>query len=80
MVVGLVVFILYLYFYIGIPKILEVVEGINSTQYAFYYTLALVAVLASVLCWAAAWNSILRSLSIKISLSKSLPLLLGWIL
>jgi uncharacterized protein (TIRG00374 family) len=67
MVGGLVAFIVYLYFYIGIPKILEVLKGINSTQYAFYYTLALLAVIASVFCWAAAWNSILRSLSIKIS-------------
>jgi uncharacterized protein (TIRG00374 family) len=67
MIAGLVVFIIYLYFYIGIPKILEVIRGINSTQYAFYYTLALLAVLASVFCWACAWNSILRSLNVKIS-------------
>jgi hypothetical protein len=48
MVVGLVVFIVYLYFYIGIPRILEVLGGINTMQYALYYSLALIAVLASV--------------------------------
>ena len=67
MIGGLVVFIIYLYFYIGIPQILEVIRGVNSTQYAFYYTLALLAVLVSVFCWACAWNSILRSLNVKIS-------------
>ena len=64
---GLIVFIIYLYFFIGIPKIITVLSNVNSTQYAFYYSLALVAVLASVFFWSAAWNSILRSLSIKIS-------------
>jgi uncharacterized protein (TIRG00374 family) len=67
MIVGLIVFIVYLYFYIGIPRIIEVLSGINTTQYAFYYSLSLIAVLASVFFWAVAWNSILRSLSIEIS-------------
>jgi hypothetical protein len=38
MAVGLIVFVIYLYFFIGIPKILQVISNINSTQYAFYYT------------------------------------------
>ncbi len=67
MIAGFVVFIIYLYFYIGLPKILEVIRGLNSTQYAFYYSLALLAVLASVFCWACAWTSILRSLNVRIS-------------
>ncbi len=70
MIGGLAAFIIYLYFYIGIPEILKVISGINSTQYAFYYTLALVAVLASVLCWSLAWNSILRALSIKVRMRR----------
>ncbi len=71
MIAGLVAFIVYLYFYIGIPEILEVIENLNSNQYAFYYTLALLAVLASVLCWSLAWNSILKALSIKITLRRT---------
>jgi uncharacterized protein (TIRG00374 family) len=71
MVAGLLAFIIYLYFYIGVPKIMQVIYSINSVQYAFYYSLALVAVLASVLCWSLAWNTILRALSIKISLRKT---------
>ena len=67
MVAGLVVFIIYLNFFIGIPKIIAVLNNINSTQYVFYYSLALVSVLASVFLWSTAWNSILRTLSINIS-------------
>ena len=67
MIAGLVVFVIYLYFFIGIPKIMDVINNINSSQYVFYYSLALVSVLASVFLWSAAWNSILRTLSINIS-------------
>ena len=67
MIAGLVVFLLYLIFFIGIPKILIVLNNVNSTQYAIYYSFALIAVLASVFFWSAAWNSILRNLSIKIT-------------
>lgn len=67
MIAGLVVFLLYLYFFIGIPKILLVINNVNSIEYVYYYSLALVAVLASVFFWSTAWNSILRNLSIKIT-------------
>jgi uncharacterized protein (TIRG00374 family) len=67
MIVGLIVLLIYLYFYIGISQIELVLKNVNSTQYVFYYSLALVAVLASVFFWSVAWNSILRSLSIHIS-------------
>lgn len=71
MAVGLTAFLVYLYFYIGIPKIIEVVEDINSFQYAFYYSIALISVLLSVFFWSTAWNSILRSLKVKISYRKA---------
>jgi uncharacterized protein (TIRG00374 family) len=67
MIAGLIAFVVYLYYFIGIPKILVVLQGINSTQYATYYTLSLLAVLASVFFWSLAWNNILRTLSVKIS-------------
>src|ERR1700693_4369661 len=71
MVAGLVAFIVYLYFYIGLNQIFTVLKNINSTQYAFYYSLALAIVLASVLCWSLAWNSILKALSISIPLKRT---------
>lgn len=71
MVVGLIVFVVYLYFFIGSAQIMVVLKNINLTQYAFYYSLAILAVLASVFCWSAAWNSILKHLSINISYRRS---------
>jgi len=71
MLIGLVVFAVYLYYFVGISQILEVIESLNSTQYAFYYSLAILAVLGSVFCWSAAWNSILKTLKINISYRKS---------
>ena len=71
MAVGLVVFAVYLYYFVGISQILDVLKNLNSIQYAFYYSLAILAVLGSVFCWSAAWNSILRTLSVNISYRKS---------
>jgi uncharacterized protein (TIRG00374 family) len=71
MIVGLAVFAAYLYFFIGSAQILQVLQNINPTKYAIYYTLAILAVLGSVFCWSAAWNSILKKLSINISYRNS---------
>ncbi len=71
MVIGLIVFAIYLYFFIGINRIMQVLSGINSTQYAIFYSLALVAVLASVFFWSAAWNTILRTLNVKVTYRKA---------
>jgi len=67
MIAGLIVLIVYLYFFIGIHQILLVLGHINSMQYAFFYSLALITVLGSVFFWSAAWKNILKSLSINIS-------------
>jgi uncharacterized protein (TIRG00374 family) len=71
MIVGLVVFALYLYFFIGREELSEVLESINLTQYAIYYSLAILAVLASVFFWSAAWKNILKKLSVDISYRQS---------
>ncbi len=67
MIVGLVVFVVYLYFFIGKDEIFNVIESINLTQYAIYYSLAILAVLFSVFCWSAAWKNILKKLSVNVS-------------
>jgi uncharacterized protein (TIRG00374 family) len=71
MVIGLIVFALYLYFFIGSSQILVVLKNINAMQYAIYYSFAILAVLASVFCWSAAWKNILKKLSINISYRKA---------
>ena len=71
MIIGLIVFSVYLYFFIGLHQILMVLKNVNSVQYAFFYSLALLGVMSSVFFWSAAWNSILRALSIRISYRRS---------
>jgi uncharacterized protein (TIRG00374 family) len=71
MIVGLAVFVVYLLFFVGPTQIAYVLAHINSTQYAIYYSLAIVTVLISFFFSSAAWNSILKSLSVNISYGKT---------
>jgi len=71
MIAGLAVFAIYLYFYIGPSQITFVLKNVNPIQYGFFYSFAILAVLGSVFCWSAAWNSILKSLSVDISYRKT---------
>ena len=68
MIIGLIVFFLYLYFFVGFKELLFVVENLNSADYVFYYSLAVVAMVLSVLFVAAAWQDLLKSLSVKVKL------------
>jgi uncharacterized protein (TIRG00374 family) len=67
MIIGLVVFVAYLYFFVGSNEIVKVLSHINSVQYIFFYSLTLLSVLGSVFFWSAAWNTILRTLKVHIS-------------
>ena len=71
MVVGLAVFVLYMFFFVGPNQILFVLRHINSTQYALFYSLAIGAVLVSFFFSSAAWNSILKSLSVNMPYRKA---------
>jgi uncharacterized protein (TIRG00374 family) len=73
MLIGLVIFALYLYFFVGFTEIFTVLKGLNPINYAVFYSLAISGTLVSVLFLAAAWQSLLDSLSIKAKL-KSLVL------
>ena len=53
MIVGLAVFAIYLYFFVGIHEITTVLTHVNSGQYALFYSLALLCVLAS--CFSGQW-------------------------
>ncbi len=68
MIVGLVVFFLYLYFFVGFSELLYVVQNLNSANYVFYYSLAILATVLSVFLVAAAWHDLLKSLSVRIKL------------
>ena len=69
--IGLTVFILYLYFFAGFNQILVVLNGINPEQYAFFFSLAIGAVLIGNFFWLASWRAVLSKLKVKISLKNA---------
>jgi uncharacterized protein (TIRG00374 family) len=70
--VGLIVFVLYLYFFIGASNVLEVLRGTNL----YIYSLAFLAFLASLLFYSLAWHSLLHNLHIETTMRK--VLLYAW--
>lgn len=71
MFIGLTVFVLYLYFVAGFNNIAVVLRGVNPIQYAFFYSLAIVAVLVGGFFWLISWRSTLNTLNVKISLKNA---------
>jgi uncharacterized protein (TIRG00374 family) len=68
MVIGLIVFLLYLYFFVGFGELLYVLQNLNTANYVFYYSLAILATVLGVFFVAAAWHDLLKSLSVKVKL------------
>ena len=71
MFIGLAAFVLYLYFFAGFGKIVTILHGVNPEQYAFFYTLAIAAMLLTNFCWLLSWRTLLNSLSVKISVKNA---------
>ena len=72
-VIGLVVFVLYLYYYVGFSSFISAVEKLNP----WYYSLAFVLVVVSVFFHSIVWRGLLSNLSCSISFKSAF--LLGWI-
>jgi uncharacterized protein (TIRG00374 family) len=72
-IVGLVVFVLYLYFFVGIPSFISTLEKLNL----WYYSLAFVLVVVSVFFHALVWRSLLSNLSYSIKIRTAF--LFSWI-
>jgi uncharacterized protein (TIRG00374 family) len=68
MIIGLIVFALYLYFFVGFTEFSNVIANLNPRDYVVFYSLAIVGTLVSVLFLAAAWQALLGALSIKAKL------------
>ncbi|MFQ6094920.1 MAG: lysylphosphatidylglycerol synthase transmembrane domain-containing protein [Candidatus Bathyarchaeia archaeon] len=68
---GFLVFVAYLYFFVGFSDILEVLEEVNPVNYLFYYSLAIIIVLVSMLFYSMTWHELLRILSVRIRLRES---------
>ena len=63
-IIGLVVFVLYLYFFVGIPSFISTLEKLNL----WYYSLAFVLVVVSVFFHALVWRGLLSNLSYSIKI------------
>ena len=72
-IIGLVVFILYLYYYVGISGFISSLEKLNF----WYYSLALVLVVVSVFFHSIVWRDLLSNLCCLISIKTAF--LFGWI-
>jgi uncharacterized protein (TIRG00374 family) len=68
MFAGLFVFVLYLYFFVGFSQILGIMENVNPTDYAAFYSVAIALTVLSIFFAAVAWRSLLKTLEIKTKL------------
>ena len=71
MIVGAIVFLVYLYFFVGLGEISPVLQRIDYVRFLPLYVLALVFATCSLLLYSASWKKLLDALSIKISLAKA---------
>jgi glycosyltransferase 2 family protein len=71
MIVGLVVFLLYLYFFVGFGQILTVIEHVNAAEYALLYFGAIGAMLLVMFFWVISWKHLLGCYSSKVSLKNA---------
>jgi uncharacterized protein (TIRG00374 family) len=73
LLIGLLIFVGYLYFFVDIPEMLTKIRGINL----FYYLLAVVVLFLDMLAYSLTWHYFLRPLSVKVSFKKTF--LFTWI-
>ena len=73
LLIGLLIFIGYLYFFVDIPEMLTIIQRVDP----FYYLLAVAALLLNVLAYSLAWQYFLRPLSVNVPFRKTF--LLTWV-
>lgn len=64
---GLIIFLLYLYFFVGFNAILNVIKEVDPLVYSFYYSLTIAAAFLSLIFFALTWYDLLEGLSIHIN-------------
>jgi len=77
MTIGLVAFMLYLWFFVGFDGLFTLLSKLNVYQYSLFFSLAVVALFLGVFFDSMVWHSLLNSLSVKVKAKKIL--LLNWI-
>ena len=74
---GLIAFIVYLYSFVGIGSLFELIKQLDFEQYALYYSIAIIALFLSVFFDSMIWHSLLGGLNMKMKLRK--VVLYNWI-
>ncbi|MDR0372820.1 MAG: flippase-like domain-containing protein [Nitrososphaerota archaeon] len=70
MALGLVAFILYLWFFVGFEGLFTLLRGLDVYQYSLFLILAVGALLAGVIFDSLIWHSLLEILSVKVKFRK----------
>ncbi|TET26719.1 MAG: flippase-like domain-containing protein [Candidatus Bathyarchaeum sp.] len=73
LLIGLLIFVAYLYFFVDIPEMLITIQQIDI----FYYSLAVAVLLLNLLAYSLTWQCLLRSLAINVPFKKTL--LITWV-
>lgn len=77
MALGLVAFILYLWFFVGFDGLFNLLSKLNVYQYSLFFSLAVAALFLGVIFDSLIWHSLLDSLSVKVKFRKIV--LYNWI-
>ena len=77
MMLGLVAFIIYLVYFVGIGSLIQLVSQLDLQKYSLFYSIAIAALVASVVFDSMIWHSLLEGLKVKLSLKK--VVLYNWI-
>jgi uncharacterized protein (TIRG00374 family) len=73
LIVGLLIFVVYLYFFVDLPELLAAFKEIDL----LYYLLAVAGVLVNLVTYSLTWQYLLKPLSIKVSFKTTL--LISWV-
>jgi uncharacterized protein (TIRG00374 family) len=65
MVLGLVGFVLYLYFFVGFKGLFTLLSKLNMAQYSLFFSLAIASLFLAIIFDTLIWHSLLGSISIK---------------
>lgn len=67
LIIGLVIFILYLYFFIGIDKVVLILQNVDP----LYYSIAFIVAFVGMVIYSSVWQCLLNLLSLKIAFKKT---------
>lgn len=67
LLVGILIFVAYLYFFVGIPEMITIIQKVNL----FYYALAVAVLFVNMITNSLTWQFFLRPLSIKVPFRKT---------